>query len=245
MKHFGREQNYIDQERHPLLYGLASRAKWTQEDEFPAASEWADEHETWLSFVDSKGELARFIPRLISNAYLRDRALSEIGSAYFLETRCGLPILDWEPEGENGTRGEYMVGSRSGPIFVEVVTGSWQKEIKDAEGSDSPRLKLPKYLMVRPGLSVIGRSFGLLLRTSTRSSVIRGRPCSSSGTTTVFRLRNSSDRTSPCIVLATGHLQAGAISGLAPWPSSGAIFLLKKDCCTTSRSTTTRMPSTQ
>jgi hypothetical protein len=71
---------------------------------------------------------------------------TEIGGAYFLETQCGLPIIEWEPEGENGTRGEYLVGSGGRPIFVEVVTGGWQKEIKDAEGSDSPRLKLPKYL---------------------------------------------------------------------------------------------------
>jgi hypothetical protein len=53
---------YIHPNRHPLLSSIANGAEWRTEDEFPAALEWTDEHERWLTFVDTKGELARFLP---------------------------------------------------------------------------------------------------------------------------------------------------------------------------------------
>ncbi len=138
--------DFIDCTRHSLLYGIARGAVWTLEDEFPAAPEWAELHEDWLRFVDRKGELDRFVPRLKKSAYQRDRALAEIGAAYFLETRCSLPIVEWEPAGEAGTKGEFLVRSPCGNIFVEVKTGGWEKDIKDAEGSNSWRLSQPKYI---------------------------------------------------------------------------------------------------
>ena len=146
LKVYHREVNYIVKERHPLLYDISRESEWISEDEFPAAPEWADEHEKWLRFVFTKGEWDRFRPRLVKSAWQRDRAFSEISIAHFLETICGLPVVTWEPEGANGTKGEYLVRMESGHIFVEVKTGSWQKDIKDSEGKDSPRLKQPKYI---------------------------------------------------------------------------------------------------
>jgi hypothetical protein len=129
-----------------LLYKISQGAEWISEDEFPAAPEWADVHEEWLRFVDSKGQMARFASRLTKSAYQRDRTVSEIAIGYFLETRCSLPIIEWEPHGEARTRGEFMVGSSNVRMFVEVKTGGWQKDIKEADGRSSPRFTQPKYI---------------------------------------------------------------------------------------------------
>jgi hypothetical protein len=141
-----RAANYFDRSRHPLLYGISQEADWISEDEFPAAPEWADVHEEWLRFVDGKGQTARFVSRLTKSAYQRDRTFAEIAVGYFLETKCSLPIIEWEPRGEARTKGEFMVGSPNERMFVEVKTGGWEKDIKDAEGKSSPRLSQPKYI---------------------------------------------------------------------------------------------------
>ena len=138
--------NYIDSTRHPLLHRLSQGAEWTAEDAFPAWPEWADVHEEWLRFVNDKGESDRFLPRLKKSAYQRDRTLSEIGVGYFLEVKCSLPIVEWEPPGDGGKKGEYLVSCAQGKIFVEVKTGGWQKDIVEAEGKNSPRLSQPKYI---------------------------------------------------------------------------------------------------
>ena len=39
-----------------------------------------------------------------------------------------------------------MVGSPDERVFVEVKTGGWQKDIKETEGRNSPRLTQPKYI---------------------------------------------------------------------------------------------------
>jgi len=141
-----RASNYIDRRQHPLLYEISQQADWISEDEFPAAPEWADVHEEWLRFVDSKEQAARFASRLTKSAYQRDRTFAEIAVGYFLETKCSLPIIEWKPHGEGRTKGEFMVGSPDERMFVEVKTGGWQKDIKEAEGRNSPRFRQPKYI---------------------------------------------------------------------------------------------------
>jgi len=137
---------FVDSVRHPLLNMIGQGAEWTVQDQFPAAPEWADEHERWLQFVDRKGELSRFLPRLKKSAYQRDRTLAEIGIGYFLEGTCSLPIVEWEPLGAGGKRGEFLVNSSDGQIFVEVKVGGWEKDIVEAEGRNSSRLSQPKYI---------------------------------------------------------------------------------------------------
>src|SRR3989442_10374507 len=159
----------IEAARHPLLHRIAQGADWTLEDEFPSCREWADEHELWLRFVDGKGELNRFCPRLKKSAFQRDRTLSEIGIAYFLETHCSLPIIEWEPEGEAGRKGEFLVNTPHGTIFVEVKTGGWQKDISTYK---------PK-----PALLLLGLSFAMRLVMPIRSFLLRCQPFSSSETT--------------------------------------------------------------
>lgn len=141
-----RAANYIDRSRHPFLCRISQEADWISEDEFPAAPEWADVHEEWLRFVDSKEQTARFASRLTKSAYQRDRTFSEIAVGYFLETKCSLPIIEWEPHGEAQTRAEFIVGSSEERVFIEVKTGGWQKDIKEAKGRNSPRFAQPKYI---------------------------------------------------------------------------------------------------
>jgi hypothetical protein len=97
--HYGRHRaaKYINRSRHPLLYGISQKADWISEDEFPAAREWVDVHEEWLQLVDSKGQTARFASSLMKSSYQRDRTFAEIAVGYFLETKCSLPIIEWEP----------------------------------------------------------------------------------------------------------------------------------------------------
>lgn len=137
----------IDHSRHPLLHRVSQGAQWVGQDQYPASPEWADEHERWLQLIRVRGALAHYLPRLRGPSPKRDEALAEIGAAYFLETRCGLPIWEWEPRGANGKRGEFLVGDdRSVEIFVEVKSPGWEQEIAEAEGQGSTRLLQPKYI---------------------------------------------------------------------------------------------------
>lgn len=137
----------IDPVRHPLLHRVSQTARWINEGAYPAHLECADEHERWLKFVDSKCELARFLPRLRDRANQRDETLAEIGVGYFLATQCGLPILEWEPSGANGKIGEYLTVCHDGrEMFVEVKAPGWEEEVVWIEGYNSDRLAQPKFI---------------------------------------------------------------------------------------------------
>src|SRR5207244_13539958 len=92
----------------PFCAHRGRAAPWVGQDDYPSWIEVADEHERWLQFVDGKGDLARFLPRLRYRAGQRDDALAEIAVGYFLERHAGLPIVGWEPPGANGNTGEYL-----------------------------------------------------------------------------------------------------------------------------------------
>jgi hypothetical protein len=142
----------IASDRHPLLHSIASCAEWREEDHFPAFPQWADENERWLSFLDAKGELGRFLPRLKKSAYQRDRALSEIAIAYYLDQKRSLQIIGWEPTGNAGKKGEYLVRGPVGPIFVEVKT-LWWNRVGIALASRNPNTLMPRFDVWVPGLS--------------------------------------------------------------------------------------------
>jgi len=137
----------VDPAQHPLLHDLAQGAQWVGKDDFPSCREWADEHEAWLRFLKGAGALDRYLPRLRGPKEKRDEWFAEIAVAYFLVTRCGLRIFEWEPPGAGGTAGEFLVGvDRRKPIFVEVKSPGWEGEIAEDEGQSSPRLQQPKYI---------------------------------------------------------------------------------------------------
>ncbi len=115
---------YINANRHPLLHSITNGAEWRTKDEFPAAPEWADVHERWLEFVEAKGELARFLPRLKKSAYQRDRTFSEIGIAFYLENNRFLAIIDWEPSGNGGKRASKWCRDQQAPSSSKSIMGS-------------------------------------------------------------------------------------------------------------------------
>src|SRR5712692_9868490 len=93
------------------------------------------------------GALDHYLPRRRGPKEKRDDTFAEIAAAYFLVTRCGLTMFEWEPPGARGTAGEFLVGvDRREPIFVEVKSPGWEGEIAKAEGQTSPRLQQPKYI---------------------------------------------------------------------------------------------------
>lgn len=109
--------------------------------------EWADAHEGWLRFTKEAGGLAHYVPRLKGPKERRDEAFAEIAVIYFLAVECGLSVLEWEPLGANGKRGECLMGrDRREPVFVEVKAPGWEDEVTKAEGQSSPRLQQPKYI---------------------------------------------------------------------------------------------------
>lgn len=138
--------NIIDPRHHPRLYQVAQGATWVGTDDFPSSKAWANEHEKWLAFIDAQGALGHYLPRLRGPKERRDEAFAEIAVAYFLAVRCGHPILDWEPVGVGGKRGEFRVTVAGQPVFVEVKSPGWEQEIAAAEGQGSPRLSQPKYI---------------------------------------------------------------------------------------------------
>jgi hypothetical protein len=137
----------LDAKRHPLLHGLATASRWVGTDEYPSCVEWADEHESWLQYLNGQGALDRYLPRLKGLKEQRDEAFAEIAVAYFLGVKCGLSIVEWEPPGEGGRVGEFIVADPAGArIFVEVKSPGWEAEIAADEGRASPRLLKPKYI---------------------------------------------------------------------------------------------------
>ena len=109
----------IDPVRHPLLAGIVVGAQWVGTDEFPSCLEWADEHEAWLQYVKGQSALDHYLARLKAPKERRDEAFAETAVAYFFGVKCGMPILAWEPPGEGGKVGEFIVGDATGQrIFV-------------------------------------------------------------------------------------------------------------------------------
>jgi len=54
---------------------------------------WKKEINKWLVFIENKGELERFVPRLTKmNNSKRDEALTEISSAYLLENELNFIV---------------------------------------------------------------------------------------------------------------------------------------------------------
>jgi hypothetical protein len=136
----------IDAKSHPRI-----RQYWTAEELRSGSPVVANVHERWLEFIDERGQLERFIPRLQSRPAQRDEALAEIAVAYFLEERCCLPIVEWEPPVARGNNtGEFMVALPSGRMFVEVKARGWESEVMTSLGVKDKakaidRVRQPKY----------------------------------------------------------------------------------------------------
>lgn len=137
----------IDPARHPLIHVAAQGAQWVGTDDYPAFPEWVDIHERWFRVVHAAGGWDHYLPRLRMQKERRDEAIAEIAAAYFAIDRCGLRVLEWEPQGSGNRRGEFLLGLAEGTgVFTEVKSPGWEEEVVQAEGRGSPRLQQPKYI---------------------------------------------------------------------------------------------------
>lgn len=109
---------------------LLSGAIWNGADGFPGAQVWADDVERVLAFLERENRLPEFLPLIqkAKNPQHRDAQLAEARSAFFLSGN-GLRIIEWEPVGEGGTKGDILVSLDNSPaVFVEVKQPSWRAE---------------------------------------------------------------------------------------------------------------------
>ena len=125
----------------PLTRALKSEAKWT--DSYPAWPSYADECEQLLRFLDEKGQLNRFLPRLRSKKQQRDEALNEIRIAYFF-TANGFPVVRWEPCDAPPKDVEFEISTGTETVYVEVKSPGWESELSDWEKREG-RAKEEKY----------------------------------------------------------------------------------------------------
>jgi len=130
-----------------ILDDILKNAKWKGQDAFPSNELLENECEKWLVYLNNKGWLSEYMPRLIKmDTKKRDEVLSEISSAYFLEEICGIPVKEVEQEGINNKRGDFIVSVDSMDVFCEVKSPGWEADIVKEQGPKSERLKMPKYI---------------------------------------------------------------------------------------------------
>ncbi len=113
-----------------LTQQLLSGANWHGADGFPGPQVWADDVEQVLTFLKRDGRLPAFLSVIqkAKNPQHRDAQLAEARSAFFLSGN-GLRILEWEPVGEGGAKGDHLVSIDNSPsVFVEVKQPSWRAE---------------------------------------------------------------------------------------------------------------------
>ncbi|MFO8089871.1 MAG: hypothetical protein R6U13_08555 [Desulfatiglandaceae bacterium] len=110
---------------------------------------WQAEVKKWLIYIDSKGELNRFISRLTKQDERKaNEALVEISSAYVLEKRLKYKVTDWEKPTLSNKNVDFVIKNGSDEIYCEVKRPSWMGELpKDQLNNDrSSRKWKAKYI---------------------------------------------------------------------------------------------------
>src|SRR5215471_12914593 len=108
-----------------LFDSIFDNVKWQGKDVFPSCDKWKREINNWLAFIQRKGELQRYQPRLLSKAPLRDEAFAEIFSAYLLESRLHYSIMDWERKTVGGKDVDFVMRDGLQEIYCEVKSPGW------------------------------------------------------------------------------------------------------------------------
>jgi len=95
---------------------------------------WKSEIEKWLLYINNKGELDRFIPRLTKmNSRKINEALAEISSAYSLESIFNLKVTGWEVPANGDKNVDFTIDLNSEEVYCEVKSPSWQSELSKKE----------------------------------------------------------------------------------------------------------------
>lgn len=95
---------------------------------------WKNEIEKWLLYVNNKGELDRFIPRLTKmDSRKINEALAEISSAYLLESILNLQVIGWEVPTNSDKNVDFTIDLNSEEVYCEVKSPSWTSELSKKE----------------------------------------------------------------------------------------------------------------
>lgn len=95
---------------------------------------WKNEIEKWLLYVNNKGELDRFIPRLTKmDSRKINEALAEISSAYLLESILNLKVTGWEVPTNSDKNVDFTIDLNSEEVYCEVKSPSWTSELSKKE----------------------------------------------------------------------------------------------------------------
>lgn len=129
-----------------LLDEVKKNARWLGRDAFPSNDLWIREVNRWLEFIKSQGRFGHYLPKLRDLPDKRNEALAEVAVAYFLVQKKGHKIIDWEPVGKDGKRGEFLLLLDDGSkVFCEVKSPGWESDFANRD-KKSERLKMPKYI---------------------------------------------------------------------------------------------------
>ena len=127
----------------PLSQVVARDARW--DDPYPAWQSYADELEKLCEFLVQARQFERYLPRLRGRKKERNSALNEIRLAWHFQS-ADVPIISWEPRGQDECAGEFLLGLQSGQrIFVEVKGPTWEAELSQDERL-AGRIRGPKYI---------------------------------------------------------------------------------------------------
>src|ERR1700677_3334142 len=93
----------------PFTRQLLAGASWLGVDGFPGPQVWANDVEQVLAFLEHENRFAAFLSVIqkAKNPQHRDAQLAEARAA-FHHSRNGLRILQWEPVGEGGKKGDLL-----------------------------------------------------------------------------------------------------------------------------------------
>lgn len=95
---------------------------------------WKNEIEKWLLYVNNKGELDRFIPRLTKmDSRKINEAHAEISSAYLLESILNLEVIGWEVPTNSDKNVDFTIDLNSEEVYCEVKSPSWTSELSKKE----------------------------------------------------------------------------------------------------------------
>lgn len=128
----------------PYVQRVLDGASWPATDEYPVHQGTADDSERLFAWADRHGRFDALLPRLQARPRERDATISEIRSAWFIES-LGARVVSWEPAATNRP-GEFEVQwPNSAVIFVEVKGPTWQSELSDAD-KRGPRKDQPRFI---------------------------------------------------------------------------------------------------
>jgi hypothetical protein len=95
---------------------------------------WKNEIEKWLLYINNKGELNRFLPRLTKmDSRKINEVLAEISSAYLLEIILNLKVTGWEVPTSSDKNVDFTIDLNSEEVYCEVKSPSWQSELSKKE----------------------------------------------------------------------------------------------------------------